>query len=217
MIDNKEKLRALLMDPCPLTREGMKQTLVSSKCIGNDIIETGELYKIPLLVSKYKPNVLIMELYGQGESVLDALRVITLCRASWSNLPIVICTAIESPRLLTLVKNMGVRGMCLKSEPIDSIVNCVNQVTSDHCFFSSGVWGGFEKNNYKCTPLTAKEIDVIEIIFSGKTVTATSSMMSRDVRTVSTHKRNAMEKLGFRNDCDMFTHGDWMSKDKVFS
>lgn len=217
MTDNKEKLRVLLMDPCPITREGMKQALASSTCFSNDIVETAEAYKIPLLISKYKPNVLIMELHGHDESVLDVLRVITLCRASWSYLPIIICTAIENPRLLTLVRNMGVQGMCLKSESLESVVNCVNQVANEHCFFSSGVRKGIENNIYKCVPLTAKEIDVMEMIFSGKTVTATSSVMKRDVRTVSTHKRNAMEKLGFRNDCDMFTHGDWMSKDKVFS
>lgn len=216
MIENKNHWYALLMDACPITREGMKQALVSSKCIGHDVVETSEIKQIPLLVSKYKPQVIIMELYGRGESVLDALRVITICRSSWPYLPIVICTSIENSCLLTLIRNMGVRGMCLKSEPLESIVNCVSQVVDDHHFFSSRVGAHFEKNTHRCLPLTAKEIDVMEMIFSGKTVTATSSMMHRDVRTISTHKRNAMEKLGFRNDCDMFTHGDWMAKDKVF-
>lgn len=207
----------LLMEACPITREGVKQALIMSECVGHDVIETGEINRVPLLVSKYKPHVIIMELYGLGESVLDALRVIRLCRVSWPFIPIVICTAIENSSLLMLIRNMGVKGICLKSEPLESIVNCVNHVVNERYFFSHRVGVNFEKNKNKCIPLTAKEIDVLEFIFAGKTVTETSYMMHRDVRTVSTHKRNAMEKLGFRHDCDMFTHGDWMSKEKVFS
>ncbi|MNZ76832.1 Transcriptional regulatory protein RcsB [compost metagenome] len=204
------------MDSCPMTREGIKCALMNINCIDNAIIEANKLYQIPVLVSKYHPRAIIMELYGQDESALDALRVITLCRGGWPDTPIIVCTAIEDPRLLALLKNMGVRGICLKIEPIDAIINCVKQVVKQQRWYSNRVESNFDRNKSICTPLTSKEIDVLEFIFSGKSVTRTSLLMHRDVRTVSTHKRNAMSKLGFKNDWDMFTHGGWMLKGDSF-
>ncbi|CAI1647089.1 response regulator transcription factor [Serratia fonticola] len=217
MRENENQWHTLLMESCPITREGIKQALLSSKCLGEEVVDTNEVSKIPLLVSQYKPQLIIMELYGLGESVLDALRIINICRASWPHIPIVICTAIENSCLLTLIRNMGVRGMCLKSESLTSIVSCISQVVKGNYFFSDRIVANLDKNIHSCIPLTSKEIDVLELIFSGKTVTATSSMMHRDIRTVSTHKRNAMEKLGFKNDGEMFIQGDWMFKQKLFS
>lgn len=204
------------MESCPMTREGIKRALVKSNCSTNNVVETDVVCKIPTLVSIYQPKVIIMELFGQDESALDALRVITLCRTSWPCIPIIVCTAIENPRLLALLRNMGVKGICLKIEPIESIINCLEQVINEHLYYSNRVASNFDKNKSICSPLTYKEIDVLEFIFSGQSVTRTSKLMHRDIRTVSTHKRNAMFKLGFKNDCDMFTNGKWMHKGSEF-
>jgi two-component system capsular synthesis response regulator RcsB len=60
--------------------------------------------------------------------------------------------------------------------------------------------------------LTRRELDVLTYLFSGMNVSAVAAKMHRDIRTISTHKRNAMAKLGFKNDSELFAQGIWMMK-----
>lgn len=53
-------------------------------------------------------------------------------------------------------------------------------------------------------PLTHRELDVLELLFKGKSVTTTAQALQRDIRTVSAHKRNAMFKLELYSDSDLY-------------
>ena len=55
--------------------------------------------------------------------------------------------------------------------------------------------------------LTVCEIQVIEQLFLGHNVTQVAQHLGRDVRTVSSHKRHAMEKLGLHCDKDLHVLG----------
>lgn len=68
------------------------------------------------------------------------------------------------------------------------------------------------KDHPKNTALTARELDVLAYLFSGLSVSRVAQALHRDIRTISTHKRNAMVKLGFHNDSELFAQGTWMAQ-----
>ncbi|WP_394517073.1 LuxR C-terminal-related transcriptional regulator [Pantoea sp. SGAir0175] len=52
--------------------------------------------------------------------------------------------------------------------------------------------------------LSAKEKSIIEYLHSGMSVTETAARVNRSVKTISTQKRNAMRKLGIKQNRDIY-------------
>ncbi len=52
--------------------------------------------------------------------------------------------------------------------------------------------------------LSLKEIEVVRLLANGMSVTQVASYLHRSVKTISTQKTNAMQKLGLKNDSELF-------------
>ncbi|MEW7000449.1 response regulator transcription factor [Serratia ureilytica] len=165
------------------------------------------------LFTQHTHRLLVMDLCGKSELVLDGFRLIADVRESSPDTAIIICTALDEPRLLRQLIASGIRGLMLKQEPAIALTHCVQQVLAGCSSFSHRVR---QRQLHEATadkPLTAKELDVLTQLFSGKSVTSVALTMCRDIRTVSTHKRNAMLKLGFHSDGELYLQGNgWLRK-----
>ncbi|RDK91081.1 response regulator transcription factor [Enterobacillus tribolii] len=203
---------ALLMETSPMTALGMGLMLEQKCGITGGVLHASKLSEIHALLQLHHPRVLVMELCGEGESVLDGLRLISRCNESWPLTPVVVCTELNDPRGIQLLVSSGVSGLVLKQEPIIALVQCIQSVLTGGRAYSPKVQQMIAKTDIVQKHLTARELDVLDHLFTGKNVTRTASMMHLDIRTVSTYKRNAMFKLGFHSDSELFSHGGWMAK-----
>ena len=52
--------------------------------------------------------------------------------------------------------------------------------------------------------LSLKEIEVVRLLANGMSVTQVASYIHRSVKTISTQKTNAMQKLGLKSDSELF-------------
>lgn len=203
-------MKAIIMEPCAITARGMRKVLEQQCAFTGQIIEVNSLAKLSSVMHIYQPRILIMELCGEGESVLDGLKLITLWQYKWPRCRLVICTGMEEPQLLQLLSAAEVRGILLKQEPANALAQSVRTVLSGRKGYSFKVRSILEQAQPCLKPLTLRELDVLCLLFSGKSVTSVAQVLHRDVRTVSTHKRNVMQKLGFRNDGELFIQGKWL-------
>ncbi|BEM20134.1 response regulator transcription factor [Serratia marcescens] len=201
-----------IMEPCPLTALGMRNRLIESCGLPPDKVrQVTNLVALRALFTQHAHRLLVMDLCGKSELVLDGFRLIADVRESSPDTAIIICTALDEPRLLRQLIASGIRGLMLKQEPAIALTHCVQQVLAGCSSFSHRVR---QRQLHEATadkPLTAKELDVLTQLFSGKSVTSVALTMCRDIRTVSTHKRNAMLKLGFHSDGELYLQGKWMA------
>lgn len=202
----------IVMESCPITALGMRAILAQSCGLADGVQQISNLAQIPGIMRHRPAKLLIMELCGEEESVLDGLRVIAMCLEHWPTTSMIVCTALDDPRVLQLLTASGIKGLLLKQEPAIALAQCVQQVISGRRSYSHKVKQLLTNQSTVNKALTARELDVLAYLFSGKSVTTTAMMMHRDVRTVSTHKRNAMHKLGFQNDGELYLQGKWMAK-----
>jgi two-component system capsular synthesis response regulator RcsB len=202
----------VVMESCPLTAIGVHNVLLETCGAACHVVEASNLADIPGLMRNYQPQLLVMELCGADESVLDGLRLIALCLEHWPATPVIVCTALDDPRVLQLLTASGIKGLMLKHEPSIALAQCVQQVLAGRRHYSHKARQMLNHDDGKSKSLTARELDVLSYLFSGKSVTTAALMMHRDVRTISTHKRNAMLKLGFQSDGELFLQGKWMAK-----
>lgn len=204
----------IIMESCPVTALGMRRLLLESCDVGKDIIHTNSLADIMPLIKAHRPKLLLMDLCGEKESVLDGLRLLPSLHSRWPEVKVIVCTAFSEYRILQLVVSSGAHGILLKSEPTIAFVQCISQIVSGGKFYSPKLRQllSLSDSGKEITALTRRELDVLTYLFSGMNVSSVAAKMHRDIRTISTHKRNAMAKLGFKNDSELFAQGIWMMK-----
>lgn len=203
----------LIMDACPVTALGMKRVLTGSCGITKSVNYVQRLAGIPAAIARSLPALLIMDICGEKESVLDGLRLLAQLQDSHPAMKIIICTDFSDHRVLELLASSLANGVLLKHEPELALVQCVFDVMAGgEQWLSPKAKMLVSKTALKNPALTARELEVLTCLFSGMSVSRVAQTLHRDIRTVSTHKRNAMMKLGFHNDSELFAQGTWMAK-----
>lgn len=203
----------LIMDACSVTALGIKQVLVESCGIDDEISVVQNLAGISSRFDGAPPALLIMDICGEDELMLDGLRLLVHLREAHPAMKVVICTDFSDYRVLDLLVSSKANGILLKHEPAQALTQCITRgLTGNRQWLSPKVKQLLATTGPKNTALTARELDVLACLFSGQSVSSAAQTLHRDIRTVSTHKRNAMMKLGFHNDSELFAQGTWMAK-----
>lgn len=204
----------LIMETCPMALAGIRRLFEQPYFQVTDWLEVPKTVDISLAMKRHEADLVIMELSGEGESILDGVNTINQYLADWPLAPLVVSTALTDARLLKQLVAMGVNGIYLKQDPLSTLIQCVRQVLDDKYSLSPQAAALIDSGYRRSQPpmLTYREMEVLGCLFRGKTVTATASTLHRDIRTVSTHKRNAMNKLGFQNDSEFYAWGTWLSQ-----
>lgn len=203
----------LIMDSCPVTALGIEQILKKSCGILGEVNCVQSLAEITSCIASAPPALLIMDICGEKELMLDGLRLLIHLRDIRPKMKIIVCTDFTDYRVLELLVSSKASGILLKHEPSLALTQCVNSgISVGRQWLSPKVQQCLAKSRPKNTALTARELDVLACLFSGLSVSRVAQTLHRDIRTVSTHKRNAMMKLGFHNDSELFAQGTWMAK-----
>ncbi|WND09874.1 response regulator transcription factor [Klebsiella pasteurii] len=203
----------LIMDACPITALGIKRVLIQACGIIEPINDVRNLASISPIVASAPPALIVMDICGEKELMLDGLRLLAHLYESHPAIKIIICTDFRDPRVLELLALSNARGILLKHEPVLALAQCVSEVMSGgRQWLSPKTKQLLSKTTRTNNPLTARELDVLVHLFSGQNVSRVAQTLHRNIRTVSTHKRNAMVKLGFHNDSELFSQGTWMAK-----
>lgn len=203
--------QVLIMEPCLMTRAGICSLVTQPDFQVGRCLESVRVIDLPEIMSRHQPDLVLMELRGDGESVLDGLQMVSQLLKTWPLVPLIICTVLDDYRLLRQLAAMGVSGIYLKQESLLELARCVLHVMANKTIYSSQTTTLIGAYRSQYPMLTHNEIGVLEYLWAGQSVTTTARMLHRDIRTVSSHKRNAMSKLGFHNDSEFYAWGAWLS------
>ncbi|MFQ0830813.1 response regulator transcription factor [Serratia fonticola] len=204
--------RAVIIESCPMIQAGIRRVLAQPCFQVSDYQEVALMSETPAAIMRLQPNLVIMELNGEGGSLLERLRMVSQMLETMRATPLIICTAVQDPRLLKQLLSLGVKGIYLKQDPLTALTQCIFQVM-DGLNSYSPLAVSLLVDSIRATPLlTGREMDVLNYLLAGKNVTAIARRLHRDVRTISSHKRNAMGKLGLNNDSELYTWGAWLSR-----
>lgn len=202
---------ALVMDACPISALALRHILEGNLFKNGSVIILDKAADVPPFLYSYSPDVVVMEISGKDESALPGIQIIADCRQQWPRIPIVVCTAFRDIRLLQQIKNTGASGICFRHDALKTIEHTVGLAMAGSGKKHRLTERVLKSTGQKFPALTRKEIQVIHHLMEGNSVSEVAQLMQRDIRTVSTHKRNAMEKLGYRDDAEMFAKGQWMA------
>jgi two-component system capsular synthesis response regulator RcsB len=115
------------MDACSVTALGIKQILMQSCGISDAINVVQTLADITSHVASSPPALLIMDICGENELMLDGLRLLAHLRETHPTMKMVICTDFSDYRVLELLVSSKAHGILLKHEPALALTQCVTR------------------------------------------------------------------------------------------
>lgn len=203
--------RVVIMHPCPLARSGLRRFLelllpwASFTCVSS----FAAIRSNPLSM---EAELFISEIYDREESPAHGtawLSWLQLMRAD--RLMLIVTEYYEAPGLAMLAKGKGISLVSLwdSYETIMSLVGQALQgaVTMSDALALRLVQTQTARPSGPSLSLTRAEQRVLSLLLSGHSVSQIAECLNRSVKTVSTHKRQLMKKLGANTEVELFAHG----------
>lgn len=205
-----KKLRIALVDRCSLTLSGLSYFIHSLAPQSEIVLQRNSLANIgePLFLNQI--DLLITELSGGKDVVSQGISQLSALSASLPMLHIVVYTRIQSGVVLRELTEMLNVSVVSRFEPLKQMKVVFKQIFSGgsvhspliaNCLKESAV----QVSNAQLSTLTRRENEVLRYLFNGLTLGQIATLQHRSIKTVSTHKCNAMRKLGAMNDFELFS------------
>lgn len=147
-----------------------------------------------------RKGVVIFLDYYLGED--NGLSLISEINRINKNAKIVFLTSALSPFLIQTLKRYNPAGILSKSCSVDTLKQCVEEVTSEKSFLDPLFQHMLNTQQSLQVKFTAREIELLKYFAKGETIAATAEKMFLSTHTVIAHRRKMMAKA----ECQSITH-----------
>jgi len=202
-------VRILVVDDHPVVRRGIRALLESREgweVCGEATTGRGAVEECRRL----KPDIVVMDLSLPDLHGLDATREIL---KEGSKTEVLVLTMHHSEELVRDVLQAGARGYVLKSDADEQLIAAVDSLREHRPFLTSIVTelvlhhyvqrGDTLKESVAQTTLTPREREVVQLVAGGLSSKEVASKLRVSVKTIETHRANAMKKLRLRSVSDL--------------
>jgi len=196
------RITVLLAEDHQIVREGLKR-LIETETDMEVIGEAGTGRRAVALTRERNPDVVVMDIAMPQMNGLEATRQI---RAARPETKILILSAHSDDAYVDRVLEMGASGYLVKETSGHFLSEAIREIRKGGLFFSPDVARRLErrktealgrKNALKAgaTPLTARELEVLQLIAEGAANKQIADMLGISIKTVEKHRDHMMRKL----------------------
>ena len=191
------KMRVLIVDDHPVTRDGLRSALSTAKDM--DIVgeaTTGE--EAVDLVKELGPDVVFMDVRMPGIGGLEATKII---RENKPETKVILFTVEESRAAIADAIRAGVSGYLLKDVSAGELINAAKLAMEGKAVIHPTLTRAFiEEVQYvehrPETPLSRRESQILQKVAYGATTKEVAHDLGISAHTVKTHLERIFEKLG---------------------
>ncbi|AIF48253.1 response regulator transcription factor [Dyella japonica] len=202
-------IRAFLADDHPIVRSSVRMEISRIA----DVQVVGEASTADELVAfiRTEPcDLLVTDFSMPGDVDEDGLAMLDTIRRLRPDLPIVVLTMLTNLALLRAIHDRGVSCLVIKSDGMSELASALRAVVAGDSYVSANARHLFHAASRRdAAPgvaLTDREAEVLRLFASGRSVSEIAAQRGRSVKTISHQKISAMNKLGLRNDPELYTY-----------
>jgi len=201
------KTRILLADDHVTVREGLR-LLLDAQPDMQVIGEASDGAAAVARVLQLKPDVLVLDVSMPG---LNGLKAAEALREQAPTLKILTLTRHDDDGYLHQLLKAGVAGYVLKQSRPAELLHAIRSISSGGRYLDPAVAGkvmtGYRRRHQDegmpGANLSARETEIVRLIAWGYSNKEIAARLDLSVKTVETHKANAMHKLGMRSRIDI--------------
>lgn len=201
MHEISQKINILLTDDHKVVRDGIRYIL--DKYGDYNIIDSKSAKEALIKLDENKIHVLITDISMSGMSGDELVKIVL---EKFPGTKIIVLTMHEEKKFIEKLLSYGVHGYILKDCGAEEIATAVETVLEDKFYFSQSASQQLMmkhtrafKDQHVHIDLSEREIEVLKLISMEYTNTEISEKLFISTRTVESHRRNLMQKIGAKN------------------
>ena len=205
-------IRILVVDDHPIVRDGLLAVLGTQPDL-QVAGEAGDGIEALHRVEELQPDVMLLDLEMPG---LDGVGVLHQLRAGGSSLPVIVFTAFDTDERIVEAVRAGARGYLLKGAPRAELFAAIRIVHAGGSLLQPLIAskliqhmsqpdrdrqdaGRQGAGRQPIEPLTARELEVLQLLAEGQTNRQIADRLVVTERTVKFHVSSILAKLGAGN------------------
>jgi len=201
-------IRVLLVDDHKIVRDGLRSMLAKQMDI--EVVGEADNGRDAITATREnRPDVVIMDIGMRELNGIDATRQLV---AEFHSVRVVALSMHSDRRYVSEMLAAGATGYLLKDSAFDELTTAIRAAAEGRIFLSQGVAGvviddyvrrlsGGDTEAAQSTgrALSAREREVLQLIAEGASTKEIAARLHLSVKTIETHRRQIMDKLGIFN------------------
>lgn len=203
-------IRVLIADDHPLLRTGLRQVLSQEPDL-NVAAEAENAEQVLRSVDEHPLDIVVLDITLPDRSGLEVLSEI---RQRHSNLPVLILSMHDEEHLAIRAIKAGANGYLTKAAAPTELAPAIRKIVSGKRYLSPAVSEAMaqflshpsqalESDRPPHEHLSDREFQVVCKIASGKSVSEIAVSMSLSIKTISTYRARALEKMHMRTNAEL--------------
>lgn len=194
----------MIADDHRVFREGIVSILENTEEI-RVVAQAQDGKEVMEKLRKARPELILMDI-SMGEA--GGIETTRLVKEQYPEIKILVLSMHSESSYIVRMLEAGASGYLLKDAGSAELINAIKAVAGGHTYFSSQVSAtlvdqlvkGKKPPERKAgVPLTRREIEVLRLIAEEYSNPEIADKLFISIRTVDTHRRNLVEKLGVKN------------------
>ncbi len=203
--------KILVADDHSIVRRGIRSLLESQPDL-EVCAEAADGVTTMDYVVKQRPDLVVLDLTMPEKNGLEVARMI---RERSPSTDVLILTMHFSEEVAREVLRCGARGYVLKSDADGELLSAVRHIQSDKPFFTGKLAATMAESFVRDTrgsgtnvapdeaPLSQRELEVVQLLASGKSNKEAAASIGVSTRTVESHRNHIMRKMEFESFSDL--------------
>jgi len=200
-------IKILIADDHSIVREGLKQIVAESP----EMAVRGEAVngqQVLDLVYKTDYDLILLDIAMPGRGGIDTLKQLKIEKPE---IPVLILSMYPEDQYALRAIKAGASGYLTKESAPEELIGAIKKVARGGKYVSTDLAEKLVENLGKDTEkpdhtmLSDREYQVMTMIATGKTVKEIGDELSLSVKTISTNRTRALEKMGMKNNAE-FTY-----------
>lgn len=218
--DRKDRVtRVLLVDDHPIVRQGLWQLIDAQPDLtvcGEAVDAVDALRVIP----EFNPDVVIVDITLPGMSGIELVKAIGV---QHEGVVVLVLSMHDESIYAERVLRAGARGYIMKQEATDKLLDAVRKVRGNEIWVSEAIAtqilnrivDGTSGSDSPVALLTDRELEVFQLIGSGKGTRQIAESLKLSMKTVESHRAHIKEKLRLKNAYELMQHAiQWVQREE---
>lgn len=198
-------MKILIADDHAIVRKGLVQILQEEFPVA-EVTEVANSNEVIEKVNNQIWDVILLDISMPGQNGIETLKQI---RTNGIKTPVLMLSMHPEEQYAVRVLKAGASGFLNKQSATEELLIAIHKVLSGRKYITSSIAEklaetlGENKGKLAHELLSDREMQVLQLIASGKTVSEIAEEISLSVNTISTYRTRILEKINLNNNAEL--------------
>jgi DNA-binding NarL/FixJ family response regulator len=201
-------IRLVIADDHAIVREGLKR--IVGAAAGLEVVdEAADGTQVMQVVREKEFDVLVLDLSMPGRSGMELIKLV---KAEKPKLRILVLSMHQELQYAVRAIKSGASGYLTKESAPEQLEQAIRKVAAGGAYVTAevaeqlalGAMPGSQAQPHES--LSDREFEIFRMLAAGVSVTDIAGRLKLSVKTVSTHKANLMQKMGWTNQSELIRY-----------